>query len=65
MEDKTPSLTSQDLAADHAPLSEAGVPFTSAPCLAQDEMATIAVCADPDGTLIELIELHMEKWSAP
>jgi catechol 2,3-dioxygenase-like lactoylglutathione lyase family enzyme len=26
------------------------------------ELADIAICRDPDGTLIELIELHLEKW---
>ncbi len=57
-------LASQDLAADHALLAEAGVSFLTPPRSAKDEMATIAICSDPDGTLIELIQLHMEKWSA-
>jgi len=25
-------------------------------------MAEIAVCIDPDGTLIELIQVHFDKW---
>ena len=29
----------------------------------KDGMAEIAVCIDPDGTLIELIQVHFDKWS--
>ncbi len=27
-------------------------------------MVTIATCKDPDGTLIELLEIHPAKWPA-
>lgn len=38
------------------------VRFISAPQPAQDGKADIAVCADPDGALIELIQLYLDKW---
>ena len=57
-------LSSQELASDYAHLVGAGVPFQAPPCLAKEGMATIAICSDPDGTLIELIQLHMENWSS-
>jgi catechol 2,3-dioxygenase-like lactoylglutathione lyase family enzyme len=55
-------LASRDLQRDCADLAARGVHFLSAPQPCQDGMADIAVCADPDGTLIELIEVHLEKW---
>jgi len=27
-----------------------------------EDLADIAVCRDPDGTLIELIQAHFERW---
>jgi catechol 2,3-dioxygenase-like lactoylglutathione lyase family enzyme len=58
-------LASQDLVADHARLSEAGVEFLTAPEGCEDGLAEIALCRDPDGTLIELIEVHLERWPSP
>ena len=55
-------LASQDLAADYATLVERGVKFLSEPQVTKDGKADIAVCVDPDGSLIELIQLHLEKW---
>ncbi|MEH6634454.1 MAG: VOC family protein [Halioglobus sp.] len=55
-------LASQDLAADYAMLVEQGVAFLSAPQGMQDGKADIAVCIDPDGALIELIQLYLDKW---
>ena len=55
-------MGSQHLAQDHATLLEQGVTFLSAPQPTLDGKADIAVCVDPDGTLIELIELHLDKW---
>lgn len=55
-------LASRDLQADYAQLGAQGVPFLSAPQPTKDGMADIAVCRDPDGTLIELIEVHLDKW---
>ena len=55
-------LATQDLAKDHALLTEAGVEFLSEPTAGVGGLADIAICRDPDGTLIELIEIHLEKW---
>lgn len=55
-------LASQDLEADYAMLVEQGVSFLSAPQATQDGKADIAVCSDPDGSLIELIQLHLDRW---
>lgn len=55
-------LASQDLAADYAMLLEQGVPFVSAPQTTEGGKADIAVCVDPDGTLIELIQIYFDRW---
>ncbi len=55
-------LASQDLARDYESLLDAGVVFLSAPRPTQDDKADIAICVDPDGTLIELIQVHLERW---
>ena len=56
-------LASRDLAQDYKTLKAAGVEFLSEPATGVGGMADIAICRDPDGTLIELIELHLDKWS--
>lgn len=63
-------LASRDLAGDHARLEAQGVRFLSPPRstpqgAAPEGLAEIAVCADPDGNLIELIEVHLERWPRP
>lgn len=55
-------LATQNLAEDYESLLKAGVEFLSAPTEGVKGMADIALCKDPDGTLIELIEVHFEKW---
>jgi catechol 2,3-dioxygenase-like lactoylglutathione lyase family enzyme len=55
-------LVSRNLREDHTRLSEAGVVFISEPQSAKDGLADIATCIDPDGTLIELIQVYLEKW---
>ena len=55
-------LASQDLATDYAKLVEQGVEFLSEPQTTKDGKADIAVCVDPDGSLIELIQIYFEKW---
>lgn len=57
-------LVSQDLAADYQRLCADGVRFVSAPQQAEGGLADIAVCVDPDGTLIELLQVYLEKWQA-
>jgi catechol 2,3-dioxygenase-like lactoylglutathione lyase family enzyme len=58
-------LASRDLSNDYSELKALGVPFISEPQTAKDGLAEIAVCSDPDGTLIELIQLHLDKWPSP
>lgn len=55
-------LISRDLQQDVARLEAQGVEFLSAPQPGQDGMADIAVCADPDGTLIELLQVYLDRW---
>ncbi|MFT5170729.1 MAG: catechol 2,3-dioxygenase-like lactoylglutathione lyase family enzyme [Candidatus Marinamargulisbacteria bacterium] len=38
-------------------LSDRSVEFSSGPCLSPDGYAKVAFCRDPDGTLIELVEV--------
>ncbi|MEH6910478.1 MAG: VOC family protein [Oceanicoccus sp.] len=55
-------LSSQNLQLDYENLLEHGVNFLSSPQRCIDGMADIAVCADPDGALIELIQVYLDKW---
>jgi len=55
-------LATVNLEADYKRLVDHGVNFISPPMTAKDGMAEIAVCIDPDGTLIELIQVHLDKW---
>jgi catechol 2,3-dioxygenase-like lactoylglutathione lyase family enzyme len=55
-------LASQNLAEDYKKLVEAGVQFLSAPQPTEDGKADIAVCQDPDGALIEIIQIDAQKW---
>jgi catechol 2,3-dioxygenase-like lactoylglutathione lyase family enzyme len=58
-------LASQDLDADVARLREGGVEFLSDPAADPDGLARIAICLDPDGHRIELIQIAFERWPAP
>jgi catechol 2,3-dioxygenase-like lactoylglutathione lyase family enzyme len=55
-------LASRQLQRDYDDLCERGVRFLTPPQRCAGDMADIAVCIDPDGTLIELIEVHLQKW---
>jgi len=55
-------LGTQNLAQDYALLKSVGVEFLSEPTEGIGGLAEIAICRDPDGILIELIELHRKKW---
>ena len=57
-------LVSQDLGADHARLVAAGVEFETPPLATEREMADVAICRDPDGARIELIQIDPAKWLA-
>lgn len=55
-------LSSADLKSDVAALQSQGVEFLSPAQGAHKDLADIAICKDPDGTLIELIQIHLERW---
>jgi catechol 2,3-dioxygenase-like lactoylglutathione lyase family enzyme len=55
-------LGSENLAEDCTRLRSEGVVFRSGPGPSNDALADIAICVDPDGTLIELIQPHLERW---
>ena len=56
-------LASSDLVSDYERLVEENVDFISAPKITNGGLAEIATCIDPEGTLIELIQVHLEKWA--
>lgn len=58
-------LAAKNLQGVYERLVAQGVPFLSPPQPCKDRIAYIAVCADPDGTLIELIEADYRKWPQP
>jgi catechol 2,3-dioxygenase-like lactoylglutathione lyase family enzyme len=55
-------LATPNLQLAYDELVEQEVRFLSPPQATQDGKAGIAVCVDPDGALIELIQLYLEKW---
>lgn len=57
-------LVSGDLAADVARLEGEGVKFIAPPATGVAELAEVAVCRDPDGSLIEILQVYLEKWQA-
>ena len=57
-------LVSRNLVEDYARLREQGVEFLSAPQAGKDGLADVAVCVDPDGTLIELLQVYLDKWAS-
>ncbi len=56
-------LVSEDLQADVARLKSEGVAFISEPTSGHGGLADVAVCRDPDGTLIELLQVYLERWA--
>lgn len=50
------ALTVENLESLHAALASGGVPFLSKPRVSPDGRARVAFCADPDGTMLELVE---------
>lgn len=56
-------LGSRELDADVDRLRSAGVELLSAPQTDPERLARVAVCLDPDGTLIELIEVDLARWA--
>ncbi|MBI3088771.1 MAG: VOC family protein, partial [Candidatus Colwellbacteria bacterium] len=54
------AFTVANLDKEYKRLTEAGIVFNSPPQLPPDGYAKVAFCKDPDGTLIELVEV-LEK----
>lgn len=57
-------LATEDLERDVKRLKADGVEFLSDPKTGHAELAEIAVCKDPDGTLIELLQVYLDRWQA-
>lgn len=55
-------LVSQDLAADYEQLRAQDVEFLSPPRQCHERLADVATCRDPDGTLIELLQVYLDRW---
>jgi catechol 2,3-dioxygenase-like lactoylglutathione lyase family enzyme len=55
-------LVSEDVQADYRQLEAQGVEFLGPPAECTERMAEVAICKDPDGTLIELIQVHLDRW---
>lgn len=55
-------LASEDLQADFQRLQTEGVAFISPPAQCHQRLADVAVCKDPDGTLIELLQVYLDRW---
>ena len=55
-------LISEDLVAAYEELKSQGVEFLSPPTACHDRLADVAVCKDPDGTLIELLQVYLDRW---
>jgi len=51
------AFTVDNLVAVHQRLSQAGVRFNAPPQLSPDGYAKVTFCQDPDGTLVELVEV--------
>ncbi|MGB0621933.1 MAG: VOC family protein [Myxococcota bacterium] len=58
-------LASQDLDADVTRLRAGGIGFITDPAEDPSGLARIAVCHDPDGHRIELIQIVLERWPQP
>ncbi len=55
-------LVTEDLERDVAGLEANGVVFLTDPQPGHNGLADVAVCKDPDGTLIELLQVHLDRW---
>ena len=55
-------LILENLAAAYEDLKGQGVVFLSPPTACHERLADVAVCRDPDGTLIELLQVYMDRW---
>ena len=56
-------LVTEDLAREVERLKDEGVEFISEPKEGHMQLADLAVCKDPDGTLIELLQVYLDRWA--
>ena len=56
-------LVTEDLAGEVERLKDEGVEFISEPKSGHMQLADLAVCKDPDGTLIELLQVYLDRWA--
>ncbi|MEM1405077.1 MAG: VOC family protein [Pseudomonadota bacterium] len=57
-------LTSENLAADVTRLKNKGVEFLTDAKSGHSDLANVAVCRDPDGALIEIIQVYLDRWAS-
>ena len=57
-------LATDQLAQEGDRLCASGVEFLSPPQSGHADLADLAICKDPDGTLIELIQVYPDRWQA-
>ena len=57
-------LACADLAAEVARLEAAGVGFLTPSATGTAGLVEVALCRDPDGTLIELLQIYPQRWAA-
>lgn len=57
-------LATTDLDREYARLSAEGIAFGSPPRTDERRLAKVALCLDPDGNQIELIEIDLARWAA-
>jgi len=55
-------LVSEDLAGDYEALRNQGVRFLTPPAVCHERLADVAVCVDPDGALIEILQVYLDRW---
>ena len=55
-------LVSEDLAEEVARLKAGGVELLSDPQPGHEQLGDVAVCRAPDGTLIELLQVYLDRW---
>lgn len=55
-------LVTENLQSDVERLKAEGIEFISEPKAGHMGLVDMAVCRDPDGSLIELLQVYMERW---
>ena len=55
-------LISENLVSAYEALKSQGIEFVSPPAACHERLADVAACRDPDGTLIELLQVYLDRW---